>query len=119
MLKHRIIGAFVAVWFAVCLWYVGVRAVCGAMLGKTTGSETTATAAQTPNAPEEEQASSSATEGTQTTETTEAASIPSLSEYLSSFTCGSCRRNCSLDNPRCHNGSRLAEAKTQEYYELW
>lgn len=41
----------------------------------------------------------------------------SLYEYLSQFTCGNCRRNCSLANPRCHNGSRLAEAKAQEYYE--
>lgn len=42
----------------------------------------------------------------------------SLSEYLSGFTCGSCRRNCSLDNPRCHNGSRLAQVKTEEYYSM-
>lgn len=45
--------------------------------------------------------------------------IPSLSEYLSWFTCGSCRRNCSLDHPRCHNGSRLADLKAQEYYDTY
>lgn len=44
---------------------------------------------------------------------------PSLYEYLSWFTCGSCRRNCSLSNPRCHNGSMLAEAKAQEYYSTY
>ena len=44
---------------------------------------------------------------------------PSLNEYLSQFTCGNCRRNCSLDHPRCHNGSRLAELKAQEYYETY
>lgn len=49
----------------------------------------------------------------------QAENIPSLDEYLSGFTCGSCRRNCSLDNPRCHNGSRLAQAKAQEYYSLY
>ena len=49
----------------------------------------------------------------------QAANIPSLEEYLSGFTCGSCRRNCSLDNPRCHNGSRLAQAKAQEYYSMY
>ena len=47
------------------------------------------------------------------------ADVPSLSEYLSGFTCGSCHRNCSLDNPRCHNGSRLAEAKAEEYYSVY
>ncbi len=50
---------------------------------------------------------------------TEAADVPTLEEYLSQFTCGSCRRNCSLANPRCHNGSRLADAKAQEYYEMF
>ena len=49
----------------------------------------------------------------------EVLSAPSLDEYLSQYTCGSCRRNCSLDNPRCHNGSRLAELKAQEYYETY
>lgn len=47
------------------------------------------------------------------------ADVPSLEEYLSGFTCGSCRRNCSLDNPRCHNGSRLAQAKAEEYYSIY
>lgn len=46
-------------------------------------------------------------------------SAPSLAEYLSQFTCGNCRRNCSLDHPRCHNGSRLAELKAQEYAALY
>ena len=50
---------------------------------------------------------------------TEVLDIPSLSEYLSWYICGSCRHNCSLANPRCHNGSRLAELKVQEYYELY
>ena len=49
----------------------------------------------------------------------QATDIPSLDEYLSGFTCGSCRRNCSLDNPRCHNGSRLAQAKAEEYYRMY
>ena len=49
----------------------------------------------------------------------EAEDVPSLREYLSGFTCGSCRRNCSLDNPRCHNGSRLAKAKAEEYYSIY
>ena len=49
----------------------------------------------------------------------QATDIPSLDEYLSGFTCGSCRRNCSLDNPRCHNGSRLAKAKAEEYYSIY
>ena len=47
------------------------------------------------------------------------AAAPSLAEYLSGFTCGSCRRNCSLDHPRCHNGSRLAQAKAEEYYSIY
>ena len=47
------------------------------------------------------------------------ADVPSMEEYLSGFTCGSCRRNCSLDNPRCHNGSRLAQAKAEEYYSIY
>jgi hypothetical protein len=47
------------------------------------------------------------------------ADVPSLEEYLSGFTCGSCRRNCSLDSPRCHNGSRLAQAKAEEYYSIY
>ena len=49
----------------------------------------------------------------------EAEDVPLLREYLSGFTCGSCRRNCSLDNPRCHNGSRLAKAKAEEYYSIY
>ena len=49
----------------------------------------------------------------------QATDIPSLDEYLSGFTCGSCRRNCSLDNPRCHNGSRLAQSKAEEYYRMY
>ena len=55
----------------------------------------------------------------QTQQTEQQQSAPSLSEYLSQFTCGNCRRNCSLDHPRCHNGSRLAELKAQEYYETY
>ena len=50
---------------------------------------------------------------------TQVLDIPSLSEYLSWYICGSCRHNCSLANPRCHNGSRLAELKVQEDYELY
>ncbi|MDO4808211.1 MAG: hypothetical protein Q4A07_13300, partial [Coriobacteriales bacterium] len=47
------------------------------------------------------------------------ADVPSLEEYLSGYTCGFCRRNCSLDNPRCHNGSRLAQAKAEEYHNIY
>lgn len=53
------------------------------------------------------------------TQIAETLDIPSLNEYLSWFTCGSCRRNCSLDHPRCHNGSRLADLKAQEYYDAY
>jgi len=45
--------------------------------------------------------------------------VPSLYEYLNQFICGRCRRRCSLANPRCHNGSRLADAKAQEYYDTY
>lgn len=55
----------------------------------------------------------------ETADDEQATDIPSLDEYLSGFTCGSCRRNCSLDNPRCHNGSRLAQAKAEEYYRMY
>lgn len=53
------------------------------------------------------------------TEGSEETYAPSLYEYLSQFTCGSCRRNCSLSNPRCHNGSMLAQVKAQEYYSIY
>lgn len=69
------------------------------------------------NAPSEGTGQSQQTQETQVTEQQQSA--PSLSEYLSQFTCGNCRRNCSLDHPRCHNGSRLAELKAQEYYETY
>lgn len=149
MLKYRVIGAFVAVWCAVCLSYVGVRAAVGALAGKTDVSTASVEASSssvaeddggtaspgedvagnpTPPVETPAQAPTSVPVETQGQDTTvvedqiqseEVLSAPSLDEYLSQYTCGSCRRNCSLDNPRCHNGSRLAELKAQEYYETY
>ena len=45
--------------------------------------------------------------------------VPSLYEYLSQFSCGSCRRYCSLCNPRCHTGVRKAENAEYDYYEIY
>lgn len=177
-MRNKIIRAFVAVWCAVCLSYVGVRTAVAALTDSAvaasqdvevtsstteqvevieqieqvkpteqvlptqqTTSDSSAhreSEAQTkPNdssvsmdpvtqgehaAPEtqgsvqEEQVEE---ETEDAAEEQQAAYVPSLSEYLSGFTCGNCRRNCSLDHPRCHNGSRLAEAKAEEYYSLY
>lgn len=135
MLRHKVIGAFVAVWCAICLSYMGARMALGAFMG-TQGEasaadvgeepepvatepvaepEPVATEPEAESAPEleEEPLEPEAAEETQT------ADMPTLYEYLSQYTCGSCRRNCSLANPRCHNGSRLAEAKAQEYYDIY
>ena len=181
MLKHRVIGTFVAVWCAVCLSYVGVRTALGALTSRastqaesvgTSAGDTVTTIGGTANADEstalqsqretedstnQQEAEEGANQGVavnqapaegsvtidaapqaedstvgyeapQTeaplesevqTQDEEVFSAPSLSEYLSQYTCGSCRRNCSLDNPHCHNGSRLAELKAQEYYETY
>ncbi|MBR3224573.1 MAG: hypothetical protein IKF78_04550 [Atopobiaceae bacterium] len=153
MLKYRIIGAFVAVWCAVCVSYVGVRMALGALTGKAdvptesveassssvasndgSSASSDKAAAEDSTPPVEDSAETSAQDPTESsaeaqaqdpafadsqTQSEEILSAPSLSEYLSQYTCGSCRRNCSLDNPRCHNGSRLAELKAQEYYETY
>ena len=209
MLKHKVIGAFVAVWLALCVSYGGIRAALATILsdadaptgetatastsigeqttpvlvedqlapGQTETSQHPEPQAHTNDEPSPEivsvstsgntasesspattdnhasseepaaatdsntssneatmmsdDASSSATseptfsdqvEPTaygEEEQVTEAADVPTLEEYLSQFTCGSCRRNCSLANPRCHNGSRLADAKAQEYYEMF
>lgn len=153
MLRNKVILAFVVVWCAVCVSYVGVRAAMGVVFGgsdatsesaeKVRGAEaevqvrqepvaSTAPEVQTESSARESHESSSATEvQTNPVTTVEVATpepvadmaktpdVPSLSEYLSGFTCGSCRHNCTLDNPRCFNGSRLAEAKAQEYQELY
>ena len=184
MMRNKIIRAFVVVWCAVCLSYVGVRTAVAAFTDSVaaasqdgevassttdqvkvteqteqvkpteqvpstqqTTSDSSAhreSEAQTkPNDPsasteqvtqveqvtqeeqiepetedtvQEEQAGEEAEDVVQEEQ---AAYVPSLSEYLSGFTCGNCRRNCSLDHPRCHNGSRLAEAKAEEYYSLY
>jgi hypothetical protein len=153
MLRTKVIWAFVTVWCAVCLAYVGVRTVFGAVSGaivrvdepaevSTSDSVSTSTSADTslpeveplavvevPDAVAEEvveEVPEEVIEEPFVEEPTEESvaeyedtSVPSLFEYLSQFTCGSCRRNCSLANPRCHNGSRLADAKVQEYYDLY
>lgn len=141
MLKYRVIRAFVAVWCALCVSYAGVRAVIGAVLGKTDVVEEVASVDESTDSegvispqadPAEDvsideptvaepsndaEALGDKTDGWTQENTTP--DIPSLNEYLSWYTCGSCRRNCSLANPRCHNGSRLAQIKAQEYYEMY
>ncbi|MCI7814020.1 MAG: hypothetical protein MR543_10160 [Robinsoniella sp.] len=44
---------------------------------------------------------------------------PSLEEYLSKLRCGGCGRNCTLLNPRCHNGNRKAVAAQEQYYATY
>lgn len=184
MLKNKVIGTFVAVWFAVCLSYGGLRAAFATMLGAsiapaqamTASWENSDTASQPVvvvereatvdateaakelveepteqqveaaaeeaaeepveeqvEAPEEESAEEPTIEESPAEEDSwyeeeeaweaeaevEEAYVPSLEEYLSQFTCGSCRRNCSLANPHCFNGSQLADAKAQEYYSMF
>lgn len=192
MLKNKVIGTFVAVWFAVCLSYGGLRAAFATMLGasiapaqamtasweneeETSQSvvvfdrEALAEAAQDQDQAEKpaeapEQAPAEAPEEAEAEEPEEEPAeaqtkapveepeeepaeeptveesyeedgssyeeesweaeaeevyVPSLEEYLSQYTCGSCRRNCSLANPHCFNGSQLADAKAQEYYSMF
>lgn len=177
-MRNKIIRAFVAVWCAVCLSYVGVRTAVAAFTDSvaaashdgevafsttdqvevTEQSEQVKPTEQVPSTQQttsgssahreselqtktndsstsmdlltqEEQAAPETQDSVQedtveavpeyTVQEEQTAYVPSLSEYLSSFTCGNCRRNCSLDHPRCHNGSRLAEAKAEEYYSLY
>jgi hypothetical protein len=181
MLKNKVIGTFVAIWFAVCLSYGGLRATLVAVLEESVASAQEATASwedadttsqpvvvvereateevaeasleepegeatetlveepvdEVTVAPEEEPAEEPATEESLEEESSwyeeeesleeeesweaeaEEIFVPSLEEYLNQYTCGSCRRNCSLANPRCFNGSQLADAKAQEYYSLF
>lgn len=175
MLKNKVIGTFVAIWFAVCLSYGGLRATLVAVLEESVASAQEATASwedadttsqpvvvvereaaeevteasleeaedeaaealveesvdEAAVAPEAEPAEEPATEESLEEESSwyeeedsweeeaEEVYVPSLEEYLSQYTCGSCRRNCSLANPRCFNGSQLADAKAQEYYSLF
>lgn len=164
MLKNKVIGSFVAIWFAVCLSYGGLRATLVAVLEESVASAQEVTAsredADTTSQPvvvvereaaetlveelvdeaavatESEPAEEPATEESLEEESSwyeeedsweeenweeeaEEVYVPSLEEYLSQYTCGSCRRNCSLANPRCFNGSQLADAKAQEYYSLF
>ena len=140
MLKHKVIGAFVAVWCAMCLLYMGARMALGTIMGaqgetsavdvekepELVATEREATQEQelvTEPAPELEEdpleLESESVPESETAEEAQIADTPTLYEYLSQYTCGSCRRNCSLANPRCHNGSRLAEAKAQEYYDIY
>ncbi len=154
-MRNRIIGAFVAVWCAICLSYVGVRTAAAALANGTSIARKDAEAAPaaTERAEPTEQVEptewvepdptvqsepttqtmpddSSALPGlmlreeqpeveAEVADEEEATDVPTLREYLSGFTCGSCHRNCSLDHPRCHNGSRLAEAKAEEYYSMY
>ncbi|MDO4797129.1 MAG: hypothetical protein Q4A01_03815 [Coriobacteriales bacterium] len=137
MLKYKVIRAFVAVWCVVCVSYGGVRAALGALLGgqgatsEVTESVQEVEVRQEPPAADDVQLTTESgsqeteaneedvTEEDMTESEAETSDVPSLSEYLSGFVCGSCRRNCTLDNPRCHNGSRLAEAKAQEYLQYY
>lgn len=197
MLKNKVIGTFVAVWFAVCLSYGGIRAMLTTALGRSVASaqeltssleedatsqlvvvfdsersaeaeprqvdegetsystDTTTEVSSADDAeeteveavvePAEESVDVPAEEETvaedyeeedswyeedgyeedveyeegPSEEEAEEVYVPSLEEYLSQYTCGSCRRNCSLANPRCFNGSQLADAKAQEYYSMF
>jgi len=189
MLKNKVIGTFVAIWFAVCLSYGGLRAALVAVLEESVASAQEVTASRedadttsqpvvvvereateevteevteasleevegeatetlveepvdeaavaTESEPAEEPATEESLEEESSSyeeedsweeesweeesweEETEEVYVPSLEEYLSQYTCGSCRRNCSLANPRCFNGSQLADAKAQEYYSLF
>lgn len=144
MIRNKIIGAFVAVWFVVCLCYMGVRTMAVAFaddaavaqsepVTQTTSDDSSATsdlsaqdeagqdlAVQNLSVQDTSQEDTEPQDANAEPDQEEqAAIVPSLSEYLSHFTCGSCHRNCPLNNPRCHNGSRLARAKAEEYYSLY
>ena len=127
MLRNKIIRAFVAVWCVVCLSYVGVRTAVAtfmdssavALEGVGEAPSATESAEQDEPANQDEPTEweeQEETEPQDVDQEEQVADVPSLEDYLSGFTCGSCRRNCSLDTPRCHNGSRLAQAKAEEYY---
>lgn len=45
--------------------------------------------------------------------------VPTLEQFLRSMTCGGCRHNCLLVNPRCMKGRAKAESATVEYYETY
>ena len=42
--------------------------------------------------------------------------VPTLTQYLSSFTCTACHRHCLLTAPRCRKGDRQVEQYTTQYY---
>ena len=45
--------------------------------------------------------------------------IPTQEQFLRNMTCGGCRHNCLLVNPRCMKGRAKAESATVEYYETY
>ena len=45
--------------------------------------------------------------------------VPTLEQFLRSMTCGGCRHNCLLVNPRCMKGRAKAESATVEWYETY
>lgn len=45
--------------------------------------------------------------------------VPTLQEYLSSFTCTLCHRHCLLSNPRCAKGVRQQSEYEQKYYDTY
>ena len=45
--------------------------------------------------------------------------VPTLEQFLRNMTCGGCRHNCLLVNPRCMKGRAKAESATVEYYETY
>lgn len=51
------------------------------------------------------------------TQATEAADIPTLTQYLSNFTCTACHKHCLLSAPRCSRGDRQVQEYTERYYE--
>jgi hypothetical protein len=117
----------------VCISYAGIRAALGMMRDQantagekvTENSSAVSVAVEEPKyeaevVPERENGSSAETaEDAAATVVPPETDVPSLDEYLSLFTCGSCHRNCLLANPRCRNGSRLADAKAEQYYVIY
>ncbi len=51
------------------------------------------------------------------TQATDAVDIPTLTQYLSNFTCTACHKHCLLSAPRCSKGDRQVEEYTERYYE--
>ena len=45
--------------------------------------------------------------------------VPTLEQFLRNMSCGGCRHNCLLVNPRCMKGRAKAESATVEYYETY